>query len=176
MIKPLYGVNNGKRISGKFVYPHKLKEILLSLQIDSIVYILSPMMVSALRRIIGGAYLTKFNREGKIQFKVELPTYSVYISQAQIDSEKNIYILFNDSKAELESCLFKVSADGEELKLLIKTNTNILYQRNTSFVIDEAGYIYTINQQGEIRKYDPEGRIIFRNLKAIQKDKEVLED
>lgn len=184
-VRPAYKRRKNK---GKYIHANKLKDRSLiypsaggkpTVQIDHKrnMYILCPMQLNALRNVVGGSLLTKFDPEGEIVYKAELPNYGVNMVQPQIDEQGNVYIMLNDVTVEMEEggCMFKVYADGKQVKEITRTHYSILHNQSTSFVVDELGNIYTCNDSAEIRNYNNEGKLIHRNKNAIEKDKEILE-
>ncbi len=192
-LQPIY-IKNGNESKpemrmfrdGGLVLPHKLKnktniysylsEGYNSVHIgkDGSLYILAPFKGNAQHEILGGAILTKFNRKGKIIYKADLKAYSTNQFKIKTDNNGYTFIVLNDSREDFAGKIIRVSPDGSEIKIIIKTSSSAVH--DSSFAVGGDGTIYLVSMKNQLRIYNREGELIWRNTAALEFDKKSIED
>ncbi len=169
---------------GRWAYAHKIKNRSLTYSIipgecsvhignDSSLYILNSMPFNIKR----GGLLAKFNRKGKIIYKVDFGAYDP-VNQINIrtDEQGFAYILLNDSKTsqhfEENGRIIRVSPDGKEVKVIVEGSNSQISAMFQKFAVSEDGNIYTIGIDDQIRHYDRNGEQIWRSKSAQEFDNE----
>jgi hypothetical protein len=193
-LKPIYKHNNKEPEtrdvndlnSGGIVLPQSLKnktntysfvaKCTIHISKDSSLFILAPFKGNERSEILGGAVLTKFNREGKILYKADLEAYGTEQFPIKTDNEGYAYIVMIDAREEYKNNgrMIRVSPDGKEVKVIAKLPFSATL--DSRLAVGGDGTIYTVENGENFRIYNRDGKQIWRNQTAQENDKKTIAD
>ncbi|MCP5500486.1 MAG: hypothetical protein H7A25_11320 [Leptospiraceae bacterium] len=164
-----------------FVYPQKLsnysrvyssfvQHTSIHISRDSSLIVYAPHLLDSRRCFIGGAHITKFNKEGRIVFKLELKAKTLETFAPRTDAEENIYIAIDDidETENRRHKLFRIKADGSEIQMIKSGRMGI--SSIGKMAVNAMGTIYMLSEDGGLRIFSKSGDLIWRNKQAQYED------